>query len=258
MSNRESYRDPRRETDLVTGEASPDQPAAPSDERTAMLFCPPLPPLRLGTRLPVFIGRHPSCELAIREDDVSRRHAEVRCENGGFVVYDLQSTNGTFVNGCQLDGAHRLCPGDRVEVGASTIIFCEIDASATPDPHTDDAHTIVYQRPPSAKLSFGGELSEIPASAVFQLLEMGSNSGHLELNSENGASSVWFQMGRPVHAETEKNAGFDAAIAVIAIQSGQFRFGPCEDIPAATIQASVTEVLLEACRIQDEEARASG
>lgn len=230
-----------------------------SDDRAAMLFCPPLPPLRLGSKVPIFIGRHPSCELAIRKDDVSRRHAEVRCENGRFVVYDLESTNGTFVNGEKLEGCRQLLPGDRLEVGGSTITFCEIDANATPDVASDDdAHTIIFERPPSAKLSFGGELAEIPVSAVFQLLEMGSNSGLLELSSSDGAASVWFQMGRPVHAETEKNAGFDAAMAVVGLESGEFRFGPCGAQPDATIQASVTEVLLEACRIQDEGERSTG
>ncbi|MBW2228783.1 MAG: FHA domain-containing protein [Deltaproteobacteria bacterium] len=228
------------------------------DDRTAMLFCPPLPPLRLGAKLPVFIGRHPSCELAIRQDDVSRRHAEVRCEDGSFVVYDLQSTNGTFVNGTQLDAPHLLTPGDHIEVGSSTITFCEIDASATPDASADDAHTIIFERPPSAKLSFSGELSEIPTSALFQLLEMGSNSGRLELRSDDGVASVWFQMGRPVHAATEKHAGFDAAMAAVVLEHGQFRFGPCDAMPEPTIQASVTEVLLEACRVQDEVGRTAG
>lgn len=232
---------------------------AMSDARAAMLFSPPLPPLRLGAKHPIFIGRHPSCELSIRQDDVSRRHAEVRCEDGSFVLYDLQSTNGTFVNGERLEGAHRLCPGDRVEVGSTIITFCEIDAAATPDPDdVDDAHTIVYERPPDSRMSFAGELSEIPASAVFQLLEMGSNSGRLELHGDAGPASVWFQMGRPVHAETEKHAGFDAALAVVGIEQGQFRFGPCNETPDATIRASVTELLLEACRIQDEEGKLAG
>lgn len=262
MSSEKSYEKSHEESDKESREASPREPheqtLESSRDRAAMLFCPPLPPLRLGSKLPIFIGRHPSCELAIRCDDVSRRHAEVRCENGSFVVYDLESTNGTFVNGAKLEGSHRLMPGDRVEVGSNTITFCEIDAGATPSPAAEDnEHTIIFERPPATKLSFGGELSEVPAAAIFQLLEMGSNSGLLELSSTDGAASVWFEMGRPIHAKTEKHVGFDAATAVISLESGQFRFGPCTEPPDATIQASVTEVLLEACRIQDEGNRSS-
>ncbi len=227
-----------------------------TEERTAMLFCPPLPPLRLGTHGPVAIGRHPSCEFPLRRDDVSRRHAEVRFEQGGFVLYDLESTNGTFVNGQQVEGSQRLSPGDRIEIGSGAITFCEIASTATADwGDADAARTIVCQRPAETKQSFGGDLSEVPPSAVFQLIEMGSNSGRLDIVSASGKASVWFEAGRPIHAETEKRLGFDAAISIVATSEGQFRFGPCDETAEPTIQASVTEVLLEACRLEDEEAR---
>ena len=95
----------------------------------------------------------------------------------------------------------------------------------------------------------------MPPPALFQLLEMGSNSGLLELAAEAGRIRVWFAMGRPIHAEAEKQVGFDAALTAVAAAEGQFRFGPCAQPPEPTIQASVTELLLEACRLQDEAAR---
>ena len=81
-----------------------------------MLFCPPLPPLRLTIDEAVAIGRHSSCQLAIRREDISRRHAEVRYEEERFVIRDFGSTNGTYVNGSRLQGVHTLSPGDRIEV----------------------------------------------------------------------------------------------------------------------------------------------
>jgi pSer/pThr/pTyr-binding forkhead associated (FHA) protein len=224
--------------------------------RTAMLFCPPLPPIRLGTRTPIFIGRHPSCELAIRQDDVSRRHAEVRYERDRFVLYDLQSTNGTFLNGVPIDSAQPLAAGDRVEVGGSIITFCEIEGSAGADwGDADEASTIVCERPGGAASHFGGQLAQVPASALFQLLEMGSNSGLLEIRSDDGVATVTFEMGRPVDASTEKHRGFDAAITIVAIEAGEFTFGPIDTAAERTIEASVTELLLEACRIEDEACR---
>lgn len=226
-----------------------------TNERAAMLFCPPFPPIRLGTSAPVYIGRHPSCDLALRCDDVSRRHAEVRYEDGGFVLCDCQSTNGTFVNGEPVEDRRRLAPGDRIEVGSGTITFCEIDCNAAPDwADGDGARTIVCERPQASKQAFSGDLAEVPASALFQLMEMGSNTGLLEITSTEGTASVWFEMGRPVHATTEKHAGFDAGIAVVNLTQGQFRFGPLCETVEPTIQASVTELLLEACRLQDEAA----
>ena len=72
------------------------------DERTAMLFCAPLPPLQLRTDVPVSIGRDKSCEFPLRKSDVSRRHAEIRFEGSHFVFHDLGSTNGSYLNGARL------------------------------------------------------------------------------------------------------------------------------------------------------------
>lgn len=226
-----------------------------SDERTPILFSPPLPPLRLGASRPVVIGRHPECEFPIRQEDVSRRHAEIRFQDGGYVLYDLESTNGTYLNNERVEGMRNLLPGDRIEIGPCTITFCEIEASgATTWGDTADASTVIWERPVAAASRFSGLLAEVPPSAIFQLLEMGSNSGLLEVATDAGRMQAWFDMGRPIHAESEKHVGFDAALELVGLAEGQFRFGPCDAPPPATIEASVTELLLEACRIADEAA----
>jgi pSer/pThr/pTyr-binding forkhead associated (FHA) protein len=227
-----------------------------ADERTAILFSPPLPPLRLGVSRPISIGRHPDCEFPIREEDVSRRHAEVRFQDGGYVLYDLESTNGTYLNNERVAGMRNLLPGDRIEIGSSTITFCEIESTGTTTwGDADNASTVICERPLTSAPRFSGLFAEVPPAAVFQLLEMGSNSGLLEIASDAGRMRVWFEMGRPVHAETDKLAGFDAVLEIVNLPDGQFRFGPCGDTPSTTIMASVTEVLLEACRLQDESGR---
>ena len=220
-----------------------------------MLFCPPFPPIRLGGEAPASIGRHPSCELTLGEDDISRRHAEVRYEDAGYVLYDLKSTNGTFLNGELVEGSRRLSPGDRIGVGPETVTFCEVECTASPQwTDADGASTVVTEQPPDVRQGFLGDLSEIPPSALLQLLEMGSNSGVLEVDASDGSASIWFRSGRPTHAATEKLLGFDAAVAIVGMESGQFRFQPNDDEVDTTIQASVTELLLEACRLLDEEA----
>ena len=229
-----------------------------NSDRTAMLFCPPLPPLRLERSHAVCIGRQPTCELPIRRDDVSRRHAELRFEDGAWRLHDLRSTNGTFVNGERVDTARPLAPGDRIEIGSSAITFCEIDArtgAAARAGARDDAMTIIQERAPEPRQAFGGELAQIPPPALFQLLEMGSNSGLLEIDADSGRVRVWFAMGRPIHAESEKQLGFEAALFAVRATRGSFRFAPDAEPPQQTLATSVTELLLEACRLQDEEAR---
>ncbi len=217
-----------------------------------MLFCPPLPPVRVDPDAPVAIGRHPSCEFAIRKGDISRRHAEVHFSNGHHWVRDLGSTNGTFVNGERIDGLQALRPGDRIEIGSSTITFCQIDASRGEAlaGHGEE-RTIVAERI-ETRDAFQGELAEIPTFAVLQMLELGANTGLLEVRGDSGIARLWFVAGQPVHADTEKLVGFDAAVTLVNTTTGEFHFDPQPHDADVTIRANVTELLLEACRRLDE------
>jgi hypothetical protein len=89
---------------------------------------------------------------------------------------------------------------------------------------------------------------------VLQILEMGRKSGVLLIESEQGPGKLWLCAGAPIHAETRLQKGFDAAVAVVHMAAGRFAFEPQREAPERTIQASVTELLLEASRLQDESA----
>ena len=68
----------------------------------------------------VTVGRHPLSDLQFDPDsdlDVSTRHAELREADGGWTVFDQQSTNGTFVNGERIAGHRRLFAGDTLTLG---------------------------------------------------------------------------------------------------------------------------------------------
>ena len=68
------------------------------------------------------IGRHPSADVrfdAERDLDVSGRHAAVFRQNDQWVVRDLGSTNGTWINGARIKGDHALRPGDELRFGAN-------------------------------------------------------------------------------------------------------------------------------------------
>lgn len=71
---------------------------------------------------PVVIGRLSTCDIALGDPQVSRRHAEVRRDPEGFAVFDLGSTNGTVVNGTTVR-ERRLVDGDELHIGSATIRF---------------------------------------------------------------------------------------------------------------------------------------
>jgi hypothetical protein len=73
----------------------------------------------------VVLGRSRECDVVVSDENVSRRHAEVRPSGGAWIVRDLGSTNGIRVNGSRVSGAQPLRPGDTIELGQSTVTFEE-------------------------------------------------------------------------------------------------------------------------------------
>jgi Nif-specific regulatory protein len=68
------------------------------------------------------IGRDLGNTVSIADASVSRRHCVVRSENGDWMVRDLDSLNGTFVNGVPVK-ERRLAHGDQIQVGTSLLLF---------------------------------------------------------------------------------------------------------------------------------------
>ncbi len=68
------------------------------------------------------IGRHVSNDIVVNDRRVSRHHAQVRYENGRFVIYDLGSLNGIGINRTTVR-QHTLRDGDLVSVGSYDFIF---------------------------------------------------------------------------------------------------------------------------------------
>src|ERR1700751_3495110 len=71
---------------------------------------------------PVTIGREEGNMLRLNDERVSRFHAKVQFDNGEVILTDLESTNGTRVNG-NVVTIRRLRPGDRIGVGRSLLLF---------------------------------------------------------------------------------------------------------------------------------------
>lgn len=67
-------------------------------------------------------GRHPESDIFLDDVTVSRRHAEFRREGGDFLVVDVGSLNGTYVNREPVDTA-LLANGDEVQIGKFRLVF---------------------------------------------------------------------------------------------------------------------------------------
>jgi len=77
------------------------------------------------------IGRSSSCALTLRDDMASREHAQVLVKGGRYYIRDLDSSNGTYVNGAQLRKTVELKLGDQIEVGDTLMSLLADDERQT-------------------------------------------------------------------------------------------------------------------------------
>ena len=68
------------------------------------------------------VGTDPGCTVCLDDEFMSARHAEIKAENGVWILRDLGSTNGTYVNDKRVD-RHELVDNDFVQFGKSLVKF---------------------------------------------------------------------------------------------------------------------------------------
>src|SRR5689334_17840870 len=83
---------------------------------------------RVPLRAKMSIGRAEDSDIYFPDQLLSRRHAEIDLRSDGTYIIDLESTNGTFLNGERLYHEQRLRDGDVIAVGSNTLVFCEVEA----------------------------------------------------------------------------------------------------------------------------------
>jgi pilus assembly protein CpaF len=125
----------------------------------------------------IVIGRDSGVDVVINAAEVSRRHTRLYLEAGGYIVEDLGSTNGTFVNGQRLTTPLPLRSGDIIMLGeAATLVYeaSQFDPNATMISSASERGSLVEPRPasvapprvtppPPAQQSYAGQ---VPAGPV--------------------------------------------------------------------------------------------
>jgi len=74
------------------------------------------------------IGRSGRCDVVLDHDTVSEEHARIKVERDRFVIYDLGSTNHTYVNE-QVTQKQTLHDGDRIRLGSVEVVFKEVHST---------------------------------------------------------------------------------------------------------------------------------
>ena len=117
----------------------------------------------------ITVGRDSTNEIVINDAEVSRRHARLTFQGGKYVLEDLGSTNGTFVNGQRLAGPRVLKAGEVVSFGEQIVLVFEaanIDAGATmvsPRAAAVPAASRPAMPPPPPPADYAGSIPAGPA-----------------------------------------------------------------------------------------------
>jgi len=116
------------------------------------------------------IGRDSTNEITINDAEVSRRHARLTFQGGKYVLEDLGSTNGTFVNGQRLAGPRVLKAGEVVSFGEQIVLVFEMstnDPDATmvsPRAAAVPATSRPASPPPPPPAEYAGSIPASPAA----------------------------------------------------------------------------------------------
>jgi serine phosphatase RsbU (regulator of sigma subunit) len=90
-------------------------------------------------------GRSPSNDIRLDDPAASREHFELRLDKGSYFIRDLDSRNGTAVNGVPLGNELMLLPGDEITVGRTRLVYHEGDSAAVKTaPGDTDSGTMMF------------------------------------------------------------------------------------------------------------------
>jgi len=220
------------------------------------------------------VGRGQDADIVLSDESVSRRHAIITVAEGGATIVDLDSHNGTFINGQRVKSAQVL-EGDELRLGESRLV---LEATA-PSPQATVSIQVVSGTPgpagPTTRLATTAlpedrrrlaTLYEVgnainSAADLPELLERVLSSLFEIVPAERGAILLWDAANRrwlPAAARTRASGRHQIAVshAIIeeAFESGgpvlspdaaaDARFGPTESIEAYSIRAAICCPLL--------------
>ncbi len=139
---------------------------------------------------PTVIGRSTGATVQLADREVSRRHTGIEPDGSGFVVQDLGSSNGTFLNGRRLYSPLRLKDGDELLVGTTRLVFRSGEEKEGPVYRTTDEKAPV--------------VASVEAARVFQSAEEVKDAGQLKRDYERLRIAHEFQ--RYVRLERDLHA----------------------------------------------------
>jgi DNA-binding winged helix-turn-helix (wHTH) protein len=139
------------------------------------------------------IGRGGDCQIILPERQVSRYHAKITAERGQYVLHDLDSKNGTHLNGARVIGSTALKDGDEIQIALRVkLLFIGTDATVplTVEEPRQTGNLALDKAQRAVKIQ-GKELNPPLSLAQFRLLEALFDAGGAVVDRDSIVDVVW-------------------------------------------------------------------
>jgi pSer/pThr/pTyr-binding forkhead associated (FHA) protein len=230
-------------------------------------------PVAVPEKGKVTIGRADNNTIVHTEPRVSRLHAQIEWRESlrRFVLLDLGSSNGTYLNNVKLTSLEEtaLKDGDKIRIASSvlTIRFVKnvsvlknefmelrqrVHSQVTEIVSLDEIKNISFGSGKGAP-AIAGDLGHLCPIELFQLLESSRKTGRLKIDTLRGEGSFQIKNGKILTAQFSNLCAEQAVYETLRYSSGTFEFQPLSEIlenPQITIPT--TALLMEGCRLLDE------
>lgn len=214
-------------------------------------------PLPLPFDKSFYLGRAEGNNIVVDDLRASRRHCELFFDGNDFILTDLQSSNGTFLNGEQVTST-RLQDGDVIEIGHHAYVYNSVDDPAElKQKKRDTAHMRTQEMTQLQtewfkQSDFTGTLATIHLPDLCQLLNLSRRNGVLLVQSDLGKAMLYFDEGEVVQAQYATFQGDEAVLAILKETRGHFSFKSDQKALEPNVNARLSHLLLEAARQADE------
>jgi len=143
---------------------------------------------------PITLGRAQDCDIVLPEREISRYHARIEQDEAGFMIRDLGSKNGTFVNGEAVrDQPYRLRDGDEIQL--ANVLQMGFVAGEATIPLTDVSmirQDRLQVNVSARQVCLGRAILDPPLSpAQFTLLELLTNAAGAVITRDQAIEAVW-------------------------------------------------------------------
>lgn len=209
----------------------------------------------------ILIGRSPDAQMVIDDQKASVRHASVSTSGDPIVLKDLNSAQGTFVNGERVTEV-RLKEGDRIRVGGVTFMLVSeggFNPKTPQGPVTNKVDTLVQGKSSGA---ISGSIKEVSLADLLQFLSTSKKSGVLVIRANSDIGRVYLLDGQIYFASINGSSGIHPQRMLFRLlrwTSGSFELAPPDNQKMSPLITEGTDMLLlEGMRQLDELTRVQG